>query len=207
MSAPLPSRLVITPHSRLTHRFDLEQRIAQSTPADTIKGMFFQRILEAAHQAGVQVTPLGLEAVPARRRYTPFFDYPVSDYFRLVAGTARSMYPREALSEGIRRVAGADFTKFADSKVGGVMLAFTGNAISTLERAGGMYATLLKGSAKVEAVRTDTGVRLQYRGFPALVETYPIGTVESTLRHYGVDYEIEISVLGPKSADYDVRVR
>jgi uncharacterized protein (TIGR02265 family) len=169
--------------------------------------MFFQRILDAARRAGVDLDAAGLGSRPANYRYTTFFDYPVADYFRLVGATAKAMYPREALSEGIRRVAGADFAKFADSKVGGVMLAFTGDAVSTLAKGGTMYATLLKGTAKIQGHRTADGVRLEYRGFPALVETYPIGTVESTLRHYGVDYEIEIDVLGPKSADYTVRVR
>lgn len=202
----LPSRIVVTANSRLTHGFDLEERIAHATSSDTLKGMFFQRIVDAARSAGVDLDGVPLQAAASKLRYTAFFDYPVADYFRLVGATAQTMYPREALSEGIRRVAGADFAKFADSKVGGVMLAFTGDAESTLLKAGSMYSALLKGTAKIEGHRTADGVRLSYRGFPALVETYPIGTVESTLRHYGVDYEIEIDVLGPRSADYDVRI-
>lgn len=202
----VPSHIRVLPHSRLTHSFSLEERIAHATPDDTIKGMFFQRILDAVRDAGLDPRAITLEAAPMRLRYLAFYDYPVADYFRLVAATADALYPREAISEGFRRVAGADFTKFADSKVGGVMLAFTGDAVSTLAKSGPMYKAVLKGSARVEARRTEEGVTISYRDYPALVETYPIGTIESTLRHYGTDYEIDIDVLGPYDADYRIRV-
>lgn len=202
----LPKKLTVTPGSILTHRFDVEERIARATPDDTLKGMFFKRILETAESAGIDPAASRLQAPPMRLRYQTFFDYPVADYFRLVASVASTMHPRLAISEGIRRVGGRDFAEFAESKVGRVMLAFTGNARSTLARSGPMYGAVLKGSARIESSATPEGVRITYRDYPGLTEVYPIGTIESVCRHYGVDYTIEIDILSPWDADYLVRI-
>lgn len=202
----LPSKLTVTPTSVLTHRFDVEERIARATPDDTLKGMFFQRIIDTATEAGVEPSSLSLQAAPMRMRYQAFFDYPVADYFRLVAAVAEKLHPRVAISEGIRRVGGRDFTQFANSKVGRVMLAFTGNAQSTLAKSGAMYGAVLKGSAKIDSEAVAGGVRITYRDYPGLTEVYPIGTIESVCRHYGCDHAIEIDVLSPWDADYLVRI-
>jgi uncharacterized protein (TIGR02265 family) len=150
---------------------------------------------------------LRLHAPPTGLRYQAFFDYPVADYFRIVHATAVTLYPHVAISEAFRRVAGKDFAQFADSKIGRVMLSFTGNAVSSMEKASVMYGAVLKGSASVQAERVPEGVQMRYRGYPGPVEAYPLGTIESTCRHYGVDYEIDIDILSARDADYLIRIR
>lgn len=83
------------------------------------------------------------------------------------------------------------------------MLAFTGDAKSTLARSGSLYAQVLKG-ARVESEETPTGVTIRYRDYPGPVEFYPIGTIEGTCHHFRSDYTIEVSVLSPRDADYVV---
>jgi len=201
----LPSRLSVSSRLALTHEFDLEGRIAAATPADTLKGMFFQRIIALGSPSGVRWPDVRLKHAPAGLRYTTFGDYPVADYFRLVHAVGRTLFPRVSSSEAMRRVGHRDFAEFAESKVGKVALSFTGNARATLSRAGTMYGLLLKGPT-IDARETDDGVEIRYRKFPGPVEVYPIGTVESLCRYYRIDYQIDITIHGPCDADYMVLV-
>jgi uncharacterized protein (TIGR02265 family) len=204
---PLPRSIRVTPDSTLAHSFDIEARIRTATPADTLKGMFFQRIIEIGERAGLVAEHVGLEAPPSPLRYQIFFDYPVADYFRLVSAVAGVLYPQLVASEAMRRTAVDDFARFTESSVGKVMLAFGGNVRSALARSGTMYAAVLKGAGKVASEVVPEGVRLRYRDFPGPAEVYPIGTIEGCCRYFGADYEIDIDVLSEQDADYLVRLR
>jgi uncharacterized protein (TIGR02265 family) len=203
----LPRFLRVTAGSVLTHSFDIEERIEGVSPQETLKGMFFARLLQIAIHAGMHPEGLRLDAPPPGLRYQAFFDYPVTDYFRIAHAAASTLYPSASTAEGLRRIAGRDFAQFADSNVGRVMLAFTGDALSSLQRASPMYSAVLKGSSQIDAERVPGGVRMRYRRYPGPVEAYPIGTVESVFRHYGVEYDVEIDVLSARDADYLIRIR
>lgn len=204
--APFPrTRLVVTPSTVLTAHFDLADRIRAATPSDTLKGMFFHRIAALAARVSVTAEVAGIQHRVREDRHLSFSDYPVADYFRWVAAVGRAMHPRHALSEGMRRVAAEDFDEFATSRVGSIALSFTGGARGTLAKSGMLYSQVLKG-ARVESEATADGAVIRYRNYPGPVEFYPIGTIESTCRHYDADYTIEVDVLGPDAADYFVRV-
>jgi uncharacterized protein (TIGR02265 family) len=196
---------VVTPSSTLSLTFDLETRLAPATARDTLKGMFFKRVSELAQKSGVTWDSVGLRYRPAGDRYAAFSDYPVADYFRWVAAVGRALHPRMPISEAMRRVGSRDFAEFAESRIGSVMLSFTGNAKTTLAKSGTLYTQVLKG-ATVESEETPDGVLIRYRNYPGPVECYPIGTIESTCRHYGADYSIEVAVMSPLDADYRIRV-
>lgn len=200
----VPNTFIVTPTSVLTAPLDLEARIASATPRDTIKGMFFRRVVDVANYLGVTAEHAQIRHPLPGDRYSAFGDYHVSDYMRWVAAVGRVQHPRLALSEAMRRVANQDFTEFAESRLGSVMLAFTGTAKSTLARSGSFYAQVLKGP-RVESEETAAGVVIRYREYAGPVEFYPIGTIEGTCRHYRSDYTIEVNVLGPRDADYVVR--
>jgi uncharacterized protein (TIGR02265 family) len=203
VSAPKSFR--VTPTSTLTHSFVLEERITDATSMDTLKGMFFDRILDLGKTAGI-----GANVLPPRlvRTYRTFGDYPVGDYYSIIHEISTRMHPRVSNVEAMRRVSVRDFERLAESTVGRVMLSFAGDARATLLQAERMYGAILKGSAKVrgEAIE-DGGIRLTYREFPGLAEYYPIGTIEGLCRHYRVDYEITVDVRSPRDADYTIRFR
>lgn len=196
---------MITPSTVLTMPVDVEARIRAATDRDTLKGMFFRRIVEMAHGCGVTAESAGLRHPVSGDRYLAFSDYSVADYMRWVAAVGRVLHPRVAASEAIRRVAGRDFSEFAASRVGSISLAFTGGAKGTLAKSGMLYAQVLKG-ARVESEAVPDGVAIRYRNYPGPVEIYPAGTIEGTCKHFRSDYVIEIDVLGPMDADYLVRV-
>jgi uncharacterized protein (TIGR02265 family) len=196
---------LVTPTSVLTSNLDLEARLASATSRDTVKGMFYRRVVEVAKYLGVTAEAAQLQHAQPGDRYSAFGDYPVTDYFRWVAAVGRAQHPRVALPEAMRRVSSHDFTEFAESRLGSVMLAFTGTAKSTLGKSGAFYAQVLKGP-RVESEETPTGVTIRYREYAGPVEFYPIGTIEGTCKHYRSDYSIEVSVLSPRDADYVVRL-
>lgn len=187
----LPSSLRVTPRTTLSHDLDMEERIAGATPADTIKGMFFGPIDRMVGSEGKRL---------------PFRDYPLADYFRAVHRAAVARYPDVPISEAVRRVAGNDFEEFAESRVGRVSLALTGDVRSTLERAGRLYDLVLAGTTKVRSWRDGDVLRLSYRDYPGPVEVYPIGTIEGTCRHFGVEWEIDVDVRSARDADYTVHI-
>jgi uncharacterized protein (TIGR02265 family) len=202
MAAPKTFR--VTQTGTLTQSFILEERLADATSVDTLKGMFFERILDLGKSAGI-----GTEAFPSRvlRAYRTFGDYPVADYYAIIHEVARRMHPRVGNVEAIRRVSVRDFERLAESTVGRVMLAFAGDVRATLLQAERLYGAILKGSAKVRGENVEDGIRLTYRDFPGLAEFYPIGTIEGLCRHYRTDYEIEVKSISPRDADYTIRFR
>jgi uncharacterized protein (TIGR02265 family) len=203
----LPRSLRVHSKSTLTHAVDLEERIRCATESDTLKGMFFQRIVDIGRRTGMAIEHVALDKPPRELRYQAFFDYPVADYFRLVYAVAKKLYPNVSSSEAVRRTGARDFGAFAQSPVGRVMLAFAGSARATLAKSGSMYGAVLKGASKVESESVPEGVRLRYRNYAGLTEVYPIGTIEGCCQHYDAEYEIEIVVISPRDADYLVRLK
>jgi uncharacterized protein (TIGR02265 family) len=202
----LPRKLHVTSATSLNHSYNLEARLASCNPDDTLKGMFFQRMVDAAKVVNVQGRTLGLQCPLDDHAYVAFRDYPVADYFRWASAVARASYPNLPAPEALRRVGRQDFTKFADSRLGRVMLAFTGGAKGTLAKADTMYSNVLRGP-KVSVVESSAGVTIKFRGYHGPVEVYPIGTIESTCLHYGVGCTIDIDVHSPADADYHVSIR
>lgn len=180
-----PHEFRVTPTSVLTTHLDLEARLLSATPRDTIKGMFCRRVVDVANHLGVTAEVAQIRHPVPGDRYSAFGDYHVTDYMRWVAAVGRAQHPRVALSEAMRRVSKQDFTEFADSRIGSVMLAFTGTAKS-LGRSGSLYAQVLKG-AQVESEATDTGVIIRYRNYrgrwsstPSAPSRVPVRTTAAT---------------------------
>jgi len=201
---PAPKSFRVMAGSTLPQWFVLEERLVDATSVDTLKGMFFERIVALGKTSGI-----GAEALPPRlvRSYRTFGDYPVADYYALIHEVATRLHPRVSNVEAIRRVSLSDFARLSESTVGRVMMSFASDVRSTLLQAERMYGAILKGRAKVRGEAVEGGVRITYRDFPGLAEYYPIGTIEGLCRAYKTDYEITVDVLSPRDADYTVRFR
>jgi len=192
------STVVVTPDSQLTSDFDMAERTATATPRDTIKGMFFPRVeaMITARDPSWRTT-----------EHVSFRDYPLTDYFRLVSTAAQLTHPDVPFSEAVRRIAGADFSAFANTRVGRISLAFMGDALTTLDQSDYLYNIVLKGQAHIVSEREGDVVTIRYRSYPGPVEAYPLGTIESTLRHFGKGWRITIEHLAPLDANYTIEVQ
>ncbi len=96
---------------------DIEQRLGQ-TPADaTLRGVFFQAIVDRLKAHGR----------PAPVTYSGFVRYPVREYLELAVRSARELHPNEPLREGLRRVGRGVYPAFKDTMAGAAIFAFANN--------------------------------------------------------------------------------
>lgn len=187
------------------HDFDVEQRMAECPREHSVKGMFFARFVEVATRLGVKPESLPLDMPVDGGRYVAFRDYPIRDYMRWAAAAAGKAHPRVSVAEGLRRIAREDFSRFVDSALGKVMVAFLSDARAVMLRSGQIYGMVTKGP-RVESEAAGDEILVRYRDYHGPLECYPAGTLEGACQHFGARYEIQIDVLGPTSADYRVRL-
>ncbi|MFW5921059.1 MAG: DUF2378 family protein [Polyangiales bacterium] len=195
----------LTPSQPLQGDPDPEERFARFPSSYTIKGMFFARPIHILGP-GYEALEPKLRRPQAKGRYLPFGDYPQEDYSRLAHAAAVKRWPHVSTPEAMRQLARDDLRAFAESRVGRVVLAMTGDVAGTLLKLPDMYRMSLEGG-HVEATRTDDGVRIEYRDFLGWVDCYPIGTVEGVVQHYGAASELDVQIHGNDAATYDVRWR
>lgn len=195
----------LIPSKRLEGAPDPEARFARFPSSYTIKGMFFTRPIRILGPAYGEVQAT-LRRAQASGRYLPFRDYPQEDYSRLAHAAAVKRWPDVPIPEAMRQLARDDLRAFAESRVGRVVLAMTGDVAGTLLKLPDMYRMSLTGG-RVEALRTPEGVRIEYRDFLGWVDCYPIGTVEGVVRHFGSEPELDVEVHAEDAATYDVRWR
>lgn len=197
-------RVTVTPRAPLVGEVDPDERFERFPRSYTLKGMFFTRILKVLGSSGYsEIEPL-LIAAPRGGRYLPFRDYPQVDYSRLCYDAAVRRFPRHSVPEAMRRLARADFEEFANSKVGRVTLALTGDLTSSLMKLPDIYRMSLKGGL-VSASRLEDGVRVEFDDFYGWVDCYPIGTVEGIVQHYGFTPSLEVEFLGDQRVGLEVR--
>lgn len=193
----------LSPSQPLEGDPDREARFARFPSSYTIKGMFFARPIQILGPGYDEVEPR-LRRPQAKARYLPFRDYPQEDYSRLAHAAAVKRWPRVSAREAMRQLARDDLRAFAESRVGRVVLAMTGDVAGTLLKLPDMYRMSLEGG-DVEASRTAEGVRIEFDDFLGWVDCYPIGTIEGVVRHFGGSPDLDVEVHSEDSATFVVR--
>jgi uncharacterized protein (TIGR02265 family) len=103
--------------------WELEQRLAMLTPADTARGYFFNCILEQLQrEAGEAALKLCQEA-SGQARPVAFFNYPISSLLRLLYGAAGALSGKHGSFEGALRHMGRHAgQEFLNNAVGKTLL-------------------------------------------------------------------------------------
>src|SRR5687767_12522358 len=98
---------------------EMEQRIAVARPADTVRGLIFNSVLNLSERQ------LGLEAAAKlrepifKRSPVDFFSYPAVDFLRLLYAASDALAPRYGgHEEAVRACGAAAVTGFFQSTVG-----------------------------------------------------------------------------------------
>ena len=199
--------LRVRPDVPLSFPVDAESRFLRF-PADfAIKGMFFARLLAIAPRAALAHVGERLVNPAVLKRCLPFADYPQVDYSRLAHVVAAETYRNLAVAEAMRRLARQDIRTFAESQVGRILLALSGDVTATLLKMPEMYRAALRGGT-VQSLRVNAStVELHFRDFYGWLDCYPIGTIEGLAAHFGQSCEIEVSMETLISATYTVTLR
>jgi uncharacterized protein (TIGR02265 family) len=196
--------LRVRPDVPLSFPVEAESRFLRF-PADfTIKGMFLARLLSIAPRAALGNVGERLVNPAVLKRCLPFADYPQVDYSRLAHVVAQEAYRNLAVAEAMRRLARQDIRTFAESQVGRILLALSGDATATLLKLPEMYRAALRGGS-VQSTRVSAHtVQLHYRDFYGWLDCYPIGTIEGLAAHFAMSCEIEVAMETLISATYTV---
>lgn len=185
---------LLAPEVALSGEFDVEETVRAMPSDHCVKGMFFARLSQQLGDGWRDIHST-LERPPKHGRYVPFTDYPQRDYVRLYAAAARKRFPALPLRESIRRLARNDIDVFADSMVGGVMLAMVGDARSALAKLPLAYAATLRSSMKLRVEQLDDGVRITFDPHFGRWE-YQLGQIEGVIAAFGTRSRIATSERG-----------
>jgi uncharacterized protein (TIGR02265 family) len=197
-------RVTFTVADPLTGTLDPEA-VAKSIPPDyAVKGMFFARLAAQLGPAFAAVEPR-LESPPRFGRYVPFSDYPQADYVRVSTATAQKLYPGIPLREGMRRLGRDDFSVFAASTFGKVILAAVGDARSALLKTPFIYQKMAPGAWTVTGEEIDAeNVRIEFAPVYGTWE-YQLGQLEGIVQNFGGSPRTTVSELPGRKLQFDVR--
>lgn len=204
-----PTRDQVPQHQppRFDRALNVEEHIRLLPDGAACKGLFFNDPIERLRKVAPS-HPLLVGSGLAGRRYVPFFDYPYSDFMRLLAGTAQAVYPSVPLGEGLRRLGRAGYEALLRSQVGKVMFGVFGSSFADVVRMGarGWSVSINFGKVDVEVVGPQH-VRYRFERLPAFLETYQVGVVEGAMNVCKVQGEILVHLPDPSNGSFDIRWR
>jgi uncharacterized protein (TIGR02265 family) len=194
----------LTLGNRLSGSIDAEA-IAQGIPKTfLVKGMFFARLLAQLGPGYSTIEPR-LQAAPRFGRYLPFSDYPQSDYVRVSTTAAQKVFPNVPLREAMRLLGREDFSVFAASTLGKVILAVVGDSRSAFLRTPFIYMKMAPGDWVVTSEELDERtIRIEFAPVHGIWE-YLLGQLEGVAMNYGGDPTTTIRELPGKKVQFDVR--
>ena len=176
-------------------------------PADAAgKGMFLVDLLKLGTRAATGPELLRAAQLTERRHLT-FHDYPASEHLRLAVAVARSVYPKVALGEGLRRLGQTAFDTVLGSHVGRSIFGILGADVGEIFLAGpkAMKHLVNFGRFSCEKAGAHTFV-FRVREYPVFLETYQLGVIEGILRHCRATARIRVGLDDLASGLIEVRV-
>ncbi|MDY7231396.1 DUF2378 family protein [Hyalangium rubrum] len=106
----------------------LRHRMAMAGPTDTVRGMFFNGVLDVAQVLGGSEAVDRCREVSDEKRFIDFFNYPVFDLLRMTLAASNHLGLRAGGAAGVLRRLGTQGAKdFLASAPGKTMLLLTGN--------------------------------------------------------------------------------
>jgi uncharacterized protein (TIGR02265 family) len=112
---------------------EYERRIAQATPQDTARGLFFNGVKAAVISLGgenaLQQCQTQLNDARFERRFVDFSSYPVADFLRMALAASRVLAPRLGGPENTQRRLGMQAMRdFLNSMAGRTLLLLSGDS-------------------------------------------------------------------------------
>jgi uncharacterized protein (TIGR02265 family) len=200
-AVPTPHRFVVEPGVPLHGDGDVDVILARVPSTQSVKGMFFARLVERVGEAWPRVRTT-LEGAPRLGRYVPFVDYPARDHVRMIHAAAVQSFPDAAVREAYRRLGEKAFEDFATSTLGAVMMPLFVDAEGALLRFPDAYALSVPRARPATAASiAPRTVRLVFGD--TVIPEYLAGTFEAVVRHYDVEPRIEIDA-HPDGPRFDV---
>ncbi len=181
-----------------TESLDVEQRISETPTDATLRGLFFQAIVD-------RLTALG-KAAPAQ--YSGFARYPVREYLELAASAAREIYPLEPLREGLRQLGREVYPAFKDTMAGAAIFAFAGNDFGKVAMlAQKAYEITLTPSRVALREHGKRHIVVELRAVYTFADCLQIGIWEGAMTACRVQGTIAMKVHSPCDVDLEIEWR
>lgn len=202
MSAPVSTGRSLVPSVVLTGDVDVAAIRARIPEHHRMRGLFFNRCVEAARPRWSDVEDK-LTAPPPRGVYQAFGEYPSRDYFVIYNAAARGAHPHHGGREALRRYARQEVQSFASSLLGRVTWSLLGDPMAALLRYPDVFGVFSRGPTAT-AERLDARyVRVELRNAYFPVE-YLLGVVEGIVMAFDKSPRITLEEL-PGLIRFDVR--
>ncbi len=179
---------------RFDYGIDVDAHVA-TLPFDAkCRGMFLLDPIERARAARPNVDIFELAGIK-KRRVIAFFDYPYEDLMRVLVASATTLWPRESVGEGLRRLGRFAYDTLLGARVGKVLFAALGNDFARVAAMGARGWEVSVNFGKVEYIEVgEKHVAYRFTGFPAFLETYQVGIIEGAMLATGVQGEVLIKL-------------
>jgi uncharacterized protein (TIGR02265 family) len=189
-------------------RFDIpppvEESIAALPKSATCLGLYYNDILETVARARSDVDLLAAADLP-KRRYFPFNSYSYADITKLISVAAKTLHPRVAHGEAIRRLGHTAYDRLLGTRVGQAMFGAFRNDVRRILLTGPRGYSLSMNFGKLTAdAAGENKIVYHYRKMPALLETYQVGVIEGALRHMQVEGSVRVDMTDVANADVEI---
>lgn len=187
---------------------ELEHRLSLTTPADTMRGMFFRSVQEAVHaMKGEAAVEACLEEGGSVRSFVDFFAYPTGDFLRVLRRSTWVLSGAVGgFEETMRMLGHLGTAAFLGGLAGNVMqVLFTGTPRRVLENLPMSYKVMMPTGGALSVVWLGhTSCRVCFsRDF--LPRPYVEGSLEAQLKKSGAhSLRITGRLTGALSSEYDV---
>lgn len=187
---------------------ELERRLAELAPEDTVLGLFFRSVLEAVQAVGgVAALESCLEECAGVRRFVDFFAYPARDFLRMLRRAAGLLEAAAGSIEASLRMLGHLGTAaFLRSPAGRAMdVLISGTPRRVVENLPTAYKVTTPMGGPLSVVWWGmTGARVVFTK-DSLPRSYLEGSLEAQLKKAGArGVRISGRVLGPLSSEYEM---
>jgi uncharacterized protein (TIGR02265 family) len=191
-------RYVVDVSEPLSGDVDLAALLARVPEGMTLKGMFFSRYVNAIGEDWEEIED-ELSAPPKHGRYTPFDDYPLGDYLRLLDRAARNRFPRQSTREAYRLLGRGDVEVFAESTLGKVTFSMIKDPGAALARYPEIIKVLTRGLSTAEAQRVDKNrVKVVFANLVGAVEQ-TLGSLEGLVIAWDAKATTEVLLEGERA--------
>jgi uncharacterized protein (TIGR02265 family) len=187
-------------HPRWDAPYDLHAEIAAAPAHGTIRGMFFDFVLDRVREK----TGSSLDDTSR----TAFGKYPMREYLALLGESSAILHPGVPQREALRRLGNTVYDEFLSTMVGRAIFSIAGKSFERVT-----VVAPRAYEACYEPVRVETRVmgpnfvRVTMSPMFVFADTFHVGVWEGAARLYGHEPDVRIKKKFPGYVDYEVRWR
>lgn len=152
---------------------DVDAYLSTVPARATVKGMFFQDIVDALRDVGKE---------RAGVRYHAFHDYSLRDFMVFLVDAARELHPDVPTREGLRRIGQKAYPVFADTRLGKVVFGVLGSNLAVIMKMAAKGYALSLNVGRAETLDSgNSHTRIHLKEIYCFIDSYQVGVFEGAI--------------------------